>query len=268
VPPSGNDARDPCSLGRGRPFTPSALPVYIPHRRIQIGAANGRVLQEEIVAVHVVCISRTLAALGEQIGTLVAEHLSFRYIDEQVIERAARLAQVDPKLVEAVEHRQPLLRGLMAKLAAARDLVGPVTATLALGLPAFGFSEREGYRATSEDLRLLIQAAIHEIAREGHSVIVAHAASMTLATRTDVVRVLVTASAETRVGRLVAARGITSEEAAAAVATSNRNRADYFRRFYDLAEEQSTHYDLVINTDVFTPEQAAAVIVCAAQGGP
>jgi hypothetical protein len=143
--------------------------------------------------VQVVCISRTLAALGEQIGTLVAERLSFRYIDEQVIERAARLAQVDPKLVEAVEHRQPLLRGLMAKLAAARDLVGPVTATLALGLPAFGFSEHEGYRATSEDMRLLIQAAIREIASEGHSVIVAHAASMTLATRTDVVRVLVTA---------------------------------------------------------------------------
>ena len=219
------------------------------------------------MAAQVVCISRTAAALGEEIGSLVAEGLRFRYVDEQVIERAARLAQVDPKLVEAVEHRQPLLRGLMEKLAAARDLVGP--ATLAVGLSAFAvFPEREGYRATPDDLRLLIQAAIHEIANEGCAVIVAHAASMSLATRTDVVRVLVTASAETRARRLVAAQGISSEAAAAAIATSDRNRRDYFRRFYDIAQELPTHYDLVVNTDVLAPEQAAEVIACAARVRP
>jgi hypothetical protein len=218
------------------------------------------------VAAQVVCISFTTGALGEQIGALVAERLSFRYVDEQVIERAARLAQVDLKLVEAVEHRQPLLRGLMEKLAAARDLVGP--ATLALGLPVFVSPEREGYRATPEDLRRLIQAAIHEIASDGHAVIVAHAASMTLATRTDIARVLVTASAETRVRRLVAAQGVAAEAAAAAITTADRGRRDYFRRFYDIDQEQPTHYDVVVNTDVLTPELAAEVIVCAAQGRP
>jgi hypothetical protein len=68
--------------------------------------------------------------------------------------------------------------------------------------------------------------------------------------------------------RLVAAQGIASEAAAAAIATSDRNRRDYFRRFYDIGQEQPTHYDLVVNTDVVTPEQAAEVIVCAAQGRP
>ena len=217
---------------------------------------------------RVVCISRTVGALGERIGSLVAERLSFRYVDEQVIERAARLAQMDPKHVEAVERRQPLLRALMDKLAAARDLVGPETVSLALGAPLSGVPGREGYRGTPEDLRILIRAAIHELAREGQAVIVAHAASMTLATRTDVVRVLVTASAETRGRRLVAAQGITPEAAAAAVAASDRDRGDYFRRFYEIAREQPTHYDLVVNTDVLTPEQVAEVIVCVAQGGP
>ena len=217
------------------------------------------------MAAQVVCVSLTTGALGEQIGTLVAERLSFRYFDEQVIERAAQLAQVDPKLVEAVEHRQPLLRRLMEKLAAARDLVGPA---LAVGAPVFAASsERQGSRATPDDLRLLIRAAIQQLASDGHAVIVAHAASMMLATRTDVVRVLVTASAETRARRLVAAQGITSEAAAEAIATSDRNRRDYFRRFYDIAQEQPTHYDLVVNTDVLTPEQAAEVIVCAARAG-
>ncbi len=218
------------------------------------------------MAAQVVCISLATGALGEQIGTLVAERLSFQYVDEQVIERAARLAQVDPKLVEAVEHRQPPLRRLMEKLAAARDLVGP---TLAVGAPVFAVSpERQGSRVTPDDLRLLIRAAIHQLASDGHAVIVAHAASMMLATRTDVVRVLVTASTETRARRLAAAQGIASEAAAGAIATSDRNRRDYFRRFYDIGQELPTHYDLVVNTDVLTPEQAADVIVCAAQGRP
>ncbi len=217
------------------------------------------------MAAQVVCISKTDAALGEEIGHLVAQHLGFRYIDEQVIERAAQLAQVDPTLVAVVEQRQPLLRRLMERLAAARDLVGP--AALGVGAPAFaGLPTRESHRANPDDLRLLIQAAIHEIAREGAAVIVAHAASMTLATRRDVVRALVTASAETRARRLCAARGIAPEAAAAAVAAADRNRQDYFRRFHDVAEELPTHYDLVINTDALGPDRAAEVIVCAARG--
>ena len=216
------------------------------------------------MAAQVVCISKTDFARGEAIGDLVAERLDFRYVDEQVIERAARLAQVDPARVAAVEQRQSLLRGLMDKLAAARDLIRP--ATLA---PVFaGSSERDRSRATPEDLRLLIRAAIQEIASAGRAVIVAHAASMTLATRTDIVRVLVTASSETRAQRHAAEQGITPEAAATAIANADRNRQDYFRRFYDIAQELSTHYDLVVNTDVFAPEQAAEVIVCAARARP
>ena len=210
----------------------------------------------------VVCISRADAAAGEDVGRLVAERLSFRYVDEEVIERAARLARVDPKLVAKVEERQPLLRALLEKVAAAGELVGP--ATMAMGVPMYASLPHEPLRATPEDLRALIQAAITEIAREGNAVIVAHAASMALAMRGDVLRVSVTASADTRARRLGAARQITEEEATSAIATSDRNRRDYFRRFYEIDEELPTHYDLVVNTDVLTAGQAAEVIVCAA----
>jgi hypothetical protein len=219
------------------------------------------------MAARVVCISKTDAALGESIGDLVAKQLGFRYVDEQVIERAARLAKVDPKLVAKVEQRQSLLSGLLDKLAAARDLVGP--ATLGALSPVFaGTSERGGQRATPEDLRLLVRAAIQEIASAGDAVIVAHAASIALATRDDVVRVLVTASAATRAKRLAVAQEITEEAAAAAIANTDRNRRDYFQRFYEIAQELPTHYDLVVNTDVLGPAQAAELIVCAARVRP
>src|SRR5690242_5572763 len=118
------------------------------------------------MAAKVVCISKTDGAHGEEVGHLAAERLGFRYVDEQVIEHAARLAQVDPKLVAEVEQRQPLLRKLMGKLAAARDLVGP--AALGVGAPAFaGLAQRDSSHVTPDDLRMLIQAAIHEIAGAG-----------------------------------------------------------------------------------------------------
>ncbi|HEY2389298.1 MAG TPA: cytidylate kinase-like family protein [Candidatus Binatia bacterium] len=215
---------------------------------------------------QVVCISKTDGALGEEVGHLAADRLGFRYVDEQVIEHAARLAQVDPKLVAAVEERQPLLRKLIGKLAAARDLVGP--AALGVGAPAFaGLAPHDSSQVTPDDLRMLIQAAIHEIACDGSAVIVAHAASMTLAKRDDVVRVLVTASPETRARRVAEARGIAADAAAAAIATADRNRQDYFKRFHDLVQELPTHYDVVINTDAVAPAHAAELIVCAARAG-
>jgi cytidylate kinase len=212
---------------------------------------------------QVVCISRADAALGEEIGKLVAERMSFRYVDEEVIQRAAQLAQVDPAVVAKVEARQPLLRALLERIAAAGDLMGP--ATMAMGVPVYTPPSYEALRATPDDLRALIQAAIGEIAREGRAVIVAHAASMTLAMRGDVLRVSVTASPETRARRLADARGISATDAAAAITTSDRNRRDYFRRFYKIDEELPTYYDLVINTDVLTPEHGAELIVSAAK---
>ena len=209
---------------------------------------------------RVVCISRTLAAEGEAIGRLLAERLAFRYVDERIIERAAQLAQVDPKLVADIEHRRPLLQRLLGKLAAAQDLVDPVT--LATGLPLSLLAPGSGgHRETPEDLRLLIRAAIHEVAAAGRAVIVAHAASMALAGTAGVLRVFVTASAETRARRLADATGVSAEEAASRVAASDCERHDYFRRFYKIKEELPTHYDVVLNTDALTPEQAAATIL-------
>ena len=45
---------------------------------------------------------------------------------------------------------------------------------------------------------------------------------------------------------------------------SDRERTDYFRRFYGLDQELPTHYDLVINTDQILPEQAVNLIVAGA----
>ena len=210
--------------------------------------------------VRVVCISRTMAAGGEGVGELVAGRLDFRYVDEQIVTLAARQAQVDPALVAAAEHRQPLLKRLLETLPSARGVAAAMT--LATGVPVDAFAGAAcGSRAASEEMRMLIRAAIREVARAGRAVIVAHAASMALARVEGVLRVLVTAPIGIRVRRLVAAQGLSAAEAEAAIAASDLARRDYLSRFYAVKEELPTHYDLVLNTEVLTTEQAAAAVV-------
>jgi len=87
---------------------------------------------------------------------------------------------------------------------------------------------------------------------------------MALAGVDGVVRVLVTASADTRARRLVGGGSLDEKEAARAVKTSDRDRRDYFKRFYQIGEELPTHYDVVVNTDALGPEQTVKLIVTAA----
>jgi cytidylate kinase len=217
---------------------------------------------EVAMAARVVCISRTLAASGEGIARAVAEQLGYRVIDAEIIQRAAEKAGVDPRRVHEAEQRQPLLRRLFASFrspGASGDRAYQEETALSEAAAASG-------EATQARLRALIRDAIGEIAAEGRVVIIAHAASMALGGREDVLRVLVTASPDTRARRLVQLSQVSLGEARDAVGQSDRARSDYFRHFYRIGQELPTHYDIVVNTDVLAPEQAIGLIVAAATG--
>ena len=95
----------------------------------------------------------------------------------------------------------------------------------------------------------------------GDVVILAHAASQSLAGRNQVLRVLVTASPATRSARLSDSLQVDAKEGDSMVKKGDAGRADYLKRFYGIDRELPTHYDIVVNTDNLTPEEAAAAIV-------
>ena len=206
---------------------------------------------------RVIAISRTAGAGAEAVARAVASKLGFRYVDEDVVARAAAMQDVDPELVADVEARKPLLVRLLRDLGSSAERYA---------YPMFVPTSREtgGTGATSDDVRALIREAVHELAGQGELVIVAHAASMALMDRDDVLRVLVTASEEVRARRVAADDGMSVDEAAKAVRSSDRARADYFKRFYEIDRELPTHYDLVVNTDRMTPDGAAGLVTAAA----
>jgi len=116
----------------------------------------------------------------------------------------------------------------------------------------------------TDAVRDLIREAILATADEGDVVIVAHAASFALADRESVLRVLVTASTERRLRRLSEAEGLDQKSAEKVLKESDKGRDAYLKRFYGVGRELPTHYDLVVNTDRFAPEEAVETIVQAA----
>lgn len=218
------------------------------------------------MSARVVCISRALAAGGETVGRLVSSRLGFRYVDEEIISLAADKAEVDPGLVAKAEHRQSILARLLDALADGSSIQSP---SFFEAIPEVGlyYAPSAGVPTvtTREKLRALIREAIVEVASAGDAVIVAHAASYALAGSEGVLRVLVTASEKTRVRRLCDDGKLPDEHAAAeAVKESDRDRREYLRAFYGVRDEQAIDYDLVINTDVLAPAQAAEAVIAAA----
>ena len=205
---------------------------------------------------RVVAISPTDGSAGDALGAIVAHELGFRLINEQVVARVAWEAGVNPEVVADVELRKSVLARVLGGL---RDVAPAASAGLS------GFSIADDRTPHRDALRGLIRSVLWESAEAGDAVIVAHAASLALATRADAVRVLITASAETRARRLAEAQGIGEAEAEKLVARGDANRADYLKRFYDVSTELPTHYDIVLNTDRIAPEDAAALILTAAR---
>jgi cytidylate kinase len=192
------------------------------------------------VPARVVCISHLTGALGAEIGQAVAARLGYRCVDEEIVARAAELEGLQAADVADVERRRSLLERLREEL------------------PDFGASP-----PPAERHRELIREAIHETADAGNVVILSHGGSIALAGREGLLRVLVTASTDTR--ELRVAEGLVDEDTERAIEDSDVARADYLERFYGVERELPTHYDLVLNTDVLTSEQAAAAVVLLAE---
>jgi cytidylate kinase len=200
----------------------------------------------------VVCISRAAFTGAEEIAAQVATELGFRYVDEEIVARAAQQRNPSAAEVATAERRKSSLRTLMKDIGeGGADVLNYLQ------------NSRTG---TAGDVRDLIRQAITETAEEGNVVIVAHAASFALARRKQVLRVLITGSAFGRVTRWsLTSGGQSPRQAQEAIRESDSARADYLKRFYDVKHESPEHYDITLSTDALQPAAIKELILAAAR---
>jgi cytidylate kinase len=206
---------------------------------------------------RVVCISRLEGAGGEVVGRSVADTLGYRLVDEEILQHAAENSGVSVGELADVEHRTKVIDGLLRNLAIAGGAAGMMS-------PGASAAIDVGPVSDPKSLRALIQKSIHETAERGDVVIVSHAASYALTDNAGVLRVLVTGSPEIRATRVAQQASLDDKKASKVVADSDSHRALYLRRFYGIAEERPTHYDLALNSDSLSIDLMSELIVRAA----
>jgi hypothetical protein len=204
------------------------------------------------VACSVLCVSHTTGSDGDEVGRRVAEQLGYLYVDEDIVASAAAQGGVDPGDVADEERRKTYARRILEALAEGGG--DPVVLAATAGIEV----------ASPADIRALIRETVVQTAARGNVVIVAHAAAHAIEPGPRTLRVLVTASTATRTRRVAGAEQVDKAKAARTIKDSDAGRRDYLKRFYSVDTESPTDYDLVINTDVLTAEQAAEIIIRAA----
>jgi cytidylate kinase len=204
------------------------------------------------VPCSVICVSHATGSGGDEVGRLLAERLGFAHVDEEIVARAAARGGVSPADVADEERRKSLAKRILAMVAEGGS------STMAVGVGALPIVV--GDERSSSEIQALIREAIEQTAARGDVVITAHAASHALEPGERTLRVLVTASPRTRARRVSEQGDVDIAEAERIVRTADAGRRDYLKRFYDVAQELPTQYDLVVNTDVISVVDAAELV--------
>jgi cytidylate kinase len=135
------------------------------------------------------------------------------------------------------------------------EIVARAAEVAGVASQAIAGSERD---EAGETYSTALEQVIRETAEAGDVVIVP------LSGNKKVLRVLVTASPESRTRRLAEVDAIELAAAQKAVANSGAARARYFERIYGVKEELPTNYDVTVNTHTMPIDRAARLVMQAA----
>ena len=236
----------------------------------------------------VITISRELGSQGSYIATAVAQKLNLRYLDREILHRAAEVAGYpDDEMVTQLEDKESvpgILGRIMEALQTSAAAPSEPSATrreifvydelAAMMMQADGLSREEAMAKTiareqrtekAGDYVDLVRQVIREYAETGDVVIVGRGGQVVLRDVPGVLRVRIGASEEVRVARVMERFKVDSKEAERQVRQGDRERSRYMKHFYGVDWQDPKLYDLVLNTDRLALERAVELIIAAAQ---
>ncbi len=186
----------------------------------------------------IVTISRQAATNGELIAQLVAERLSLKVYDEEIIDEVARRLHKEPETIKRLDE----------------SLINPVEAIL------MEWRESVSEQMYSRQLR----AAVRSIARLGNAVIVGRGANFILR-GSESLHVRIVAQIDLRIGMYVAGEGCTEKVALEWIKRTDKRRHEFIHKYFDAEIENPLNYDLMVNLGGLPLEKAVDIIVKAAE---
>ena len=203
----------------------------------------------------VITISREIGSGGRTVGLKLAEKLGAHYSDKRLIEELEKKLDVSAYGIEQIKGQK---KGWLADF---MQMVAPVPkASAIVGIDSNYIQEfrpevsvKEVYEAEKEIL--------NAIADEGSCVIAGRSGFIVLKDRPNKVDVFITASRDNRIKRVMKKQGLPLEQAQALVDQVDKMRENYVQRYTGLSRYDARNYDLVINMDLLSEDEAVELIM-------
>ncbi len=203
----------------------------------------------------VITISREVGSGGRTIGRKLAEKLGVRFSDKELIDSLQAKLNLSPKSIEELKGKKK--RWLDDFI----QMVAPVPMS---GLLVNGDSDYISEYNTSLNVNDVFEAEkeiLNGIADQGSCVIAGRSGFFVLKDRPNKVDVLITASRENRIARIMSKQGLSREKAQDVIEKVDNARDNYVLRYTGQSRYDARNYHIVLNMDYLTEDKAVDIIM-------
>ena len=202
----------------------------------------------------VITISRQVGSGGHTVGGILANKLDVRYCDKYLLETLEKKFNLSASTIERLKgEKKGWLTDIFSK-------VSPLPTLKALGYNS-KYSEDFTREVTTDDIFKAEVEILKGFAQMGSCVIAGRLGFFVFKNHPNRLNVLVTASLENRIRRVMTQEGLSEEEAAKSIAWLDQARENYIQRYTATSRFDARNYDLVVSTDGHSEEEIADLII-------
>ena len=195
----------------------------------------------------VITINRELGSGGRTVGRKLAEKLGVKYYDKALIEG---LTKEFGLTVEEIE-----------KVKAQKNTWWNEFNTYYMKLNSTTKPMESETVLTTETMMETEKRILQELAAEESCVVAGRSGFLVFRETPNHLSIFIQASQESRISRLMSKRQIGREEAIDIIKNVDKGRETYIQKYVDTSRYDTRNYDLVINMDELTEDQAVTVIM-------
>jgi len=203
----------------------------------------------------VITISREVGSGGRTIGRKLAEKLGVRFSDKELVDALQKKLNLT---VDSIEELKGKKKRWMDDFI---QMVAPVPMS---GMLVDGDSDYINEYNLSLSVNDVFEAEreiLKGIADEGSCVIAGRSGFFVLKGRPNKVDILITASREKRIARIMSKQDLTRDKAEQVIEIVDKARDNYVLRYTGQSRYDARNYHIVINMDYITEDQAVDMIL-------
>ena len=180
----------------------------------------------------IITIGRQLAAGGREIGKRLAEKLSLKYYDRELILEAGKHSGLNPQLFEQVDEQHNLF------------------------MYALGAKNPELFRIQAD--------VIARLAEQDNCVFVGRCADYILRDKPNCLSIFLSADLDDRIKRISIAENCSAKQALEIIEKADRKRAEYYEFYTGKGWGKACSYDFCLNTTWFGVSEVVDLVSKAA----